>query len=46
MNKWNGYENEKTDTLLREVLKEKAENINVPDRVKEEIDEKIKKEFM
>lgn len=44
MNKLNDYEDEKADALLRKVLKEEAENINVPDRVKEEIDEKIEGE--
>ena len=43
MNKLNDYEDEKADVLLRKVLKEEAENINVPDSIKEEIDEKIEK---
>ncbi len=43
MNKLNDYEDKKADAVLRKVLKEEAENINVPDRIKEEIDEKIEK---
>lgn len=43
MNKLNDYEDKKVDVLLRKVLKEETENINVPDSVKEEIDEKIER---
>ena len=35
------YEDEKVDALIRKAVKEEAENINAPDRIKEEIDEKI-----
>lgn len=35
------HEEEKIDKLIRKALKEKAEDINVPDGMKEEIDKKI-----
>ncbi len=35
------HEEEKIDKLIRKALKEKAEDINVPDGLKEEIDKKI-----
>jgi hypothetical protein len=35
------YEDEKVDAVIRKAVKEEAENINAPDRIKEEIDEKI-----
>lgn len=31
------YEDEKVDALIRKAVKEEAENINAPDRIKEEI---------
>lgn len=43
MNKWNSYEDEKVDGLIRKVLKEEAEKISVPDRIKEEVFKKIGK---
>ena len=35
------YEDEKVDALIRKAVKEEAENINAPDRIKEENEKEI-----
>ena len=39
----NNYEDKKVDVLLRKVLKEETENVNVPDRINNDLVEKIEK---